>query len=129
MTNNLQPPLLTFVVERHGGAVMGSTRATLQGWTVDMDKKTVSCVEARHRQLRPMQPPLDVASIAEEIVAKVINKQQNHRLKWYADGRVRVLVGKVLPGGSAVKQTLAARRKRLSDEFELLAETEDAEAD
>jgi hypothetical protein len=39
--------------------------------------------------------------------------QQDHRLKWYADGRVRVLVGVVLPAGSAVKQTLAARRKRI----------------
>jgi hypothetical protein len=31
------------------------------------------------------------------------------------DGRVRVLVGKVLAGGSAVAQTLAGRRKRFRE--------------
>ena len=107
------PPLLTFTIERHGGTVMGSTRATVQEWTVDVEKKTVACVEARHRQLHPNQPRLDVGSIAEEIVAQIVNRQQDHRLKWYADGRVQVVVGKVLPEGSAAKQTLAARRKRL----------------
>jgi hypothetical protein len=109
------PPLLTFAVERHGGTVLGSTRATLQEWTVDMEMKTVRCVEARHRQLRPMRPRLDVASIAEEIAAQIVNRQRDHRLKWYADGHVRFLVGKVLPKGSAVRQTLAARRKRLRE--------------
>jgi len=60
-----------------------------------------------------MQPRLDVTSISEEIACQIVNRQQDQRLKWYADGRVRVLIGKVLPEGSAVKQTLAARRKRL----------------
>lgn len=107
-----QPPLLTFAIERHGGTVLGSTRATLQEWAVNVDKKTVACVEARHRQLRPRQPRLDVAAIAEEIVSQIVNRQEDHRLKWYEDGRVRVLVGKVLPEESVVKQTLATRRKR-----------------
>ena len=106
------PPLLTFTIERHGRTVMGSTRATLQEWIVDVEKRTVAYVETRHRQIRPMQPRLDVAPIAEEIVAQIVNRQEDHRLKWYADGRVRVLIGKVLPEGSAVKQTLAARRRR-----------------
>lgn len=108
-----KPPLLTFTTERHGGTVMGSSRATLQEWTVNVEKMTVACVEARHRQVRPMQARLDLAAIAEEIVAQVVNRQQDHRLKWYADGRVRVLVGKVLLEGAAVRQTLAGRRKRL----------------
>lgn len=107
-----RPPLLTFTIERHGGTVLGSTKGTLQEWTVNMETRTVACVEARRRQLRPMQPRLDVASIAEEIVSQIVNRQQDQRLKWYVDGRVRVLVGKVLLEGSAVKQTLASRRKR-----------------
>lgn len=106
------PPLLTFTIERHGGTVMGSSRATLQECIVDVEKMTVACVEARHRQVRPMQARLDVAPIAEEIVAQIVNRQEDHRLKWYTDGRVRVLIGKILPEGSAVKQTLAARRRR-----------------
>lgn len=106
------PPLLTFTIERHGGTVLGSTRASRQEWIVDVEKKTVICVEARSRQLCPMQPRLDVDPIAEEVASQIVNRQDNQRLKWYTDGRVRVLVGKILPEGSAVKQTLAARRKR-----------------
>ena len=106
------PPLLTFTVERHGGTVMGSTRATLQEWTVDVEKKTVTCVEAKSRQLRPMRPRLDVRLLADEIVFLIVSGKEDDRLKWYADDRVQVLVGKILPEKSAVKQTLAGRRKR-----------------
>lgn len=106
------PPLLTFIVERHGGTVLGSTRATLQEWTVDLKKRTASLVEIRHRQVRPQQARLDVEALAEEIVALIVSRKEDDRLRWYKDGRVRVLIGKVLPEGSAVKQTLAGRRKR-----------------
>jgi len=75
------PPLLTFIIERHGGTVMGSTRATLQEWTVDVENMTVACLEARTRQLRPMQSRLDLGSVVQEIVAQVVNHQQDRRLK------------------------------------------------
>ena len=106
------PPLLTFNIERHGGTVLGSKRANLQEWALNVEEKTVTCVEARRRQLSPMQPRLDVGPIAEEIASQIVNRQEDHRLKWYADGRVRVLIGKILPEGSVVKQTLAAHRRR-----------------
>jgi hypothetical protein len=32
------PPVLTFIVERHGTMVLRSTKAELQAWTVDVDK-------------------------------------------------------------------------------------------
>src|SRR5262245_57885057 len=44
------PPLLTFTVERHGATVLGSTRAKLQEWTLDLEMRTASFVEKRHRQ-------------------------------------------------------------------------------
>jgi hypothetical protein len=106
------PPLLTFTLERHGGTALGSTRATLQEWVVDMEKRTVACFETRQRQVRPAQPRLDVTPLAEEIVALIVNHREDHRLKRYATGRVRVLISKVLPESSAVKQTLAGRRTR-----------------
>jgi hypothetical protein len=37
------PPRLTFVIERHGGTVMGSTRAELHGWSIDIDRGTANC--------------------------------------------------------------------------------------
>lgn len=106
------PPLLTFTIERHGATVLGSTRATLQEWTVDLEKWTAYCVEARSRQVRPIQPRLDVRPLAEEIASLIVSRKEDDRLRWYEDGRVRVLIGKVLPEGSAVKQTLAGRRSR-----------------
>ena len=42
----------------------------------------------------------------------VVRRKQDPRLKWNSDGTVRVLIGKVLPLGSAVQQTVAGRRKR-----------------
>jgi hypothetical protein len=35
-----EPPILTFKIERHGGTVLGSSRATPQEWRLDLDKKT-----------------------------------------------------------------------------------------
>jgi hypothetical protein len=34
------PPCLTFTIERHGGTVMGSTRAGLQDWSVNVSART-----------------------------------------------------------------------------------------
>ena len=97
----LESAVADVVIERYGGTVMELTRATLQEWTVD--EKTATCLETWSRQLRPMQPRLDVSSIAEGTASQVVNHQDDHRLTWHVDGRVRVMIGKVLPDGSAVK--------------------------
>jgi hypothetical protein len=108
-----EPPILSFTIERHGGTVQGSSRASLQEWTLDLDKKTAWCEERRFRQVRARQPRLDVRALAEEVASLILHHQEDERLQWSEDGRVRVVVGKVLPDGSAVAQTLAGRRKRL----------------
>jgi hypothetical protein len=107
-----QPPVLSFTVERHGGTVQGSSRATLQEWRLDLDRKTAWCEERRFRQVRGRQPRLDVRALAEEVASLILRHQGDGRLRWYEDGRVRVLIGKVFPDGSAVAQTLVGRRKR-----------------
>jgi hypothetical protein len=106
------PPVLAFDIERHGGTVLGSSRAEVHSWSVDLEQMIATCRMGRHRQLTPMQPRLKVEPIVEEITRLIINRQQDDRLRWRADGTVQVLVGKILPEGSAVKQTLAGRRKR-----------------
>src|SRR5262245_47135423 len=83
-----QPPGLSFTVERHGGTVLGSSRATLQEWRLDLDKKTVWCEERRFRQVRARQPRLDVRALAEEVASLILRHQEGGRLKWYEDGRV-----------------------------------------
>jgi hypothetical protein len=107
-----EPPLLTFTIERHGATMLGSSRATLQEWAVDLDTETATFAETRYRQLRPMSPRLDVRPLAEEVASLILGRAEDDRIHRYEDGRVRVRVGKILPEGSAVKQTLAARRKR-----------------
>ena len=71
-----------------------------------------------------MQPSLDVKPLAEKIAVVIGNGQQDEFLKWYSPNRVHVVIGKILPKGSAVKQTLEGRRKRLRKE--LIARLESA---
>jgi hypothetical protein len=42
-------PIFSFKIERHGGTALGSSRASLQEWTLDLVKKTVRYVEGRFR--------------------------------------------------------------------------------
>jgi hypothetical protein len=36
------PPILTFRIERHGAAALGSSRAEVQEWTVDLERMTTT---------------------------------------------------------------------------------------
>jgi hypothetical protein len=108
-----QPPRLTFSIERHGGTVLGSTRAEFQRWTVDLEKKSATCERVGHRQLSPMAKRLDVRPIADEIAEKIVNGQPDDRLRWLGDGSVRVQMGKSFSEGSGYKQTVQGRRRRL----------------
>jgi hypothetical protein len=60
-----------------------------------------------------LQGRLDVKPIAEEIVAAILAGRADDRLKWDGEDHVRLLIGEVLRAGSAGKETLAGRRKRL----------------
>jgi hypothetical protein len=42
-----EPPVLSFRVERHGAMGVGSTRAELQNWRADLDRKTAKCERSR----------------------------------------------------------------------------------
>ena len=55
------PPVLSFLIERHGGTVMGSSRAAVHAWNIDVAQMTAHCLAVGHRQLKPMAPRLDVA--------------------------------------------------------------------
>jgi len=106
------PPLLTFTVERHGGTVLGSTRAELQQWTIDLDRMTATCERKRHRQLHPMAKRIDVSSIADDVAQSILDGVTDDRLRWLGDGRVQIQVSKIYPGGSGFKQTVQGRRRR-----------------
>jgi hypothetical protein len=91
----------------------GPTRAELQQWAVDLDRKTATCQCAGHRQLHPMAKRIDVQPIVDEITTRIVMGDRDDRLRWLKDGSVRVEVGKVFPGGSGYKHTIQGRRRRL----------------
>lgn len=109
------PPVLSFIIERHGGTFLGSTRAERHLWKINIEQKTASCYKVGYRQVLPRQPRLDVHPIAEEIMQLIVNCQEDERLKWRKDGSVCIKIGKIFPEGSDFKQTLASRRKRFQE--------------
>jgi hypothetical protein len=110
-----QPPFLTFIIERHGGAALGSTRAERHMWTLNVDKRTADCHYIGYRRVLPAKARFDAQPAAEEIFNLIMEHREDDRLKWNKDGSVRVQIGEILPEGSAFKQTLAGRRKRFRE--------------
>jgi hypothetical protein len=84
------PPVLTFLIERHGRTCLGSTRADLHRWKVNIIEKTALCEMVGHRQLRPLAHRLSIQPIAEEVAAKIAQGQGDERLVWHGPGIVRV---------------------------------------
>ncbi len=114
------PPLLIFIIERHGGTVMGSSRAELFKWIVDTSKHTATCQQSGHRQLKPMSKRYNAAKGAHEIVSLILSASQDSRLTWKDDGQIVVVnIAKVVPPGGS-QQTEASRRKRFRNECEKL---------
>ena len=97
------PPVLSFIIARHGGVAQGSTRAELYEWNFNVNDKTATCRYAGNRQLLPMSPALNVYPMAEGVVQLIIGNQEDERLTWKEDGRVHIKIGRILPEGSAVK--------------------------
>jgi len=109
------PPVLEFQIERHGGTVMGSTRAEIQAWSLDVERRIARVRSAGVRQLRPKRQSLDVTPLAERIIAAIVMLRDDDWLGWLRDGSARVLIGRVIPDSSAARQTVEGRRKRLRD--------------
>lgn len=107
------PPLLEFVIERHGAMVAGgSTRAELQTWSVDLDDGQAWVSGVAVRQKVPMARRLDVAPLAAEISGLIREGVDDDRLRWSGDHRrVTVRIGDVIPN-DGFKQTIEGRRRR-----------------
>lgn len=115
-----QPPVLSFVVERHGGTVLGSTRAELQHWEIDVAERTARLVKVGHRQLESMAARTDVKELAAEIALRIVSGQDDDRIKWFEDRSVKIFVTKIFTTGSGFQRTVSGRRKRL---IQYVAET------
>lgn len=113
-----KPPMLDFVIERHGATVMGSSRAELQHWTVNIEQKTANMQVVSYRQISPRQASVDINPIAKKLVSLIISGRQDERLQWFADGRVRLLTRRILSSDLVPKQTFEGHRKRLRKAME-----------
>lgn len=112
-----KPPEISFSIERHGGTVLGSTRAEMQRWTLNLDERTASSWIEGHRQIRPMNKSLDVAPIAKRVVRTILKGDEADFLKWRDVNRVRVIVAKIIPGKLLPKQTVEGRRRRFREKL------------
>jgi hypothetical protein len=82
-------PILSFSIERHAQTVMGSTRASLYEWSLDIENRTAEIVRERKRQLRPNAKRLDVKAIAQTLADAIISGRSDERAKIGSDGRVK----------------------------------------
>ena len=113
-----EPPNLSFTIERHGPTVMGSTRADLHRWTVDIEAGRAECNRwYGRRQLADMAKPIRIAPLAQELATAILKGRPDPRLKWSPDGRkVRVNLSKsVQKPETDSRQTIASRGSRLRD--------------
>lgn len=108
-----EPPILTFVIERHGGTVCGSTRAELQYWSVNFDEWTAEITKTGHRQLDAMAARMSIKSMAAEIAEQILNSDHDDRIEWLENGSVKVLASSIFPADSGFKRTVEGRRQRL----------------
>lgn len=108
-------PILSFRIERHGGTALGSSRAEMQHWELDLEKMAAILTKTGHRQLRPMVKRIYMKPLVVRILDAVRSSKEDDVVCWYDDGRVFVKTTTIFPTGSAVRMTLEGRRKRLRD--------------
>jgi len=107
------PPILTFDLERHGALMMGSTRAEVHTWAVNLDTGQAKITGQGHRQVEKMAPRLKTEPLVSEIVAMIEAGQDDPRLSWSPDrGSIQISLSKVVGEGN--KQTAQGRRRRIS---------------
>jgi hypothetical protein len=106
-----QPPFIEFKLERHGPTAMGSSRAAVCKWRLDMEELTACVCDAGHRQIRLMDARLDVNALAKSVGAAIISGVDDDRIKRLPDGCVQLVIGTLVPETN--QQTTTERRKRL----------------
>jgi len=70
------PPIISFVLESHGGTVMGSNRIELHHWEVDLNACTARILRQTYRQpTGSMAKNIGTMVMAKEIEGLIVNNQ------------------------------------------------------
>jgi hypothetical protein len=119
------PPVLTFVVERHGSTVLGSTRAEKQQWNLNLENKTANHCTIGFRQLYSKAPALKVKPIAALVYEAVRQGPDSNSdlisrdiLVWKDPHTIVIRHGILIPN-DGYQMTISGRRKRFRAELEL----------
>ena len=73
------PPVLSFTIERHGGMGMGSTRAELRSWRLDLNRRIALCELSRsYRQV--LQPAEGLSALGGGLGTQRRGIYLGHRL-------------------------------------------------
>jgi len=117
------PPCIEFDIERHGGIILGSTRAEIYSWSVDLVTQSAISMQTGRRQVKQQAPKWFAAPEAQKF-ADLINKGLKHEgLEWKSPERVRILIDKIIPGSRPASQkdpTKQRRSKQFRTELEKL---------
>ncbi len=87
-----EPPILSFTIERHGGAVRGSTRAEKQAWVLDLNERRASNYSVGYKQIKKRAKSWQAKPVGEELAQKIINGDVDSRLEWLGEGKNKVKV-------------------------------------
>jgi hypothetical protein len=117
------PPDLSFTIDRHGGTVMGSTRAERQTWTLNLETITATPHVSGYRQLQPNSPKLDVTPFVKAICeaakrgpASPSDLIDGGLVEWRGNDEIRVRHADLIPNVGP-KDTISGRRKRLREKL------------
>jgi hypothetical protein len=106
-----QPPHLPFTIECHSGATLGSTRAELHGWKVNVENgEAASGNINRYCQLSPRALSVRIEPFIEEVAHAILHHEEQAAVKrcmlptrvWAPPGRIEGLK-------SGVEQTAARK--------------------
>jgi hypothetical protein len=116
------PPYLSFMIERHGPTVLGSSRAELHEWRINLEKGTASCEQGRYRQLRPTSKRLNIKPIVACICEAVQQGPESDSplaqkgiIVWKGTDEVSIRHGDLISGN--YQRTIESRRKRFRGEL------------
>ena len=118
---NKEAQTLTFIIERHGAIVRGgSSKAELQGWTINLKNSSAVYGSVGSRRARGSEPPsrVDINAIVSEIVQAIKAEEPLEGVTRQGSDVVGISPGHFVPDNGLAAQTLQSRRKRFRSALE-----------